>query len=184
MSEYFNKLRKYNYWEGETIRIGFRRDGYLEKMVSYTGNSLIKVLTGQRRTGKSYLLRQMIEKLIASGINPINICYFNKEIIEFDGVDDFQALHDLITEYRTHFQPLGRVYLFLDEIQLIDGWEKLVNSYSQDYVEAFEIFLTGSNSVMFSGELATLLSGRYVTIEVSPLRNIVNSKTRKKPNCH
>lgn len=168
MSEYFNELRKYNFWSGEAVRVGFRREFYPSKIDGYIGNSLIKVLVGQRRAGKSYLLRQIIEKLIISGVSPVNIFYFNKEMIEFEEIDDFQALHRLILDYRSIMQPSGRVFLFLDEIQLVDGWEKLVNSYSQDYTEEYEIFLTGSNSVMFSGELATLLSGRYVTFEVFP----------------
>ncbi len=168
MSEYFDKLRKYNFWNGESVRVGTRRDFYLSKIEGYTGNSLVKVLVGQRRAGKSYLLRQIIDKLIVSGTDSANIFYLNKEMIEFDEIDNFQALHQLILDYRNIMQPSGRVYLFLDEIQMVEGWEKLVNSFSQDYTEAYEIFLTGSNSAMFSGELATLLSGRYITIEIFP----------------
>ena len=71
--------------------------------------------------------------------------------------------------YKERVKPQGKVYLFIDEIQNIEGWERLVNSYSQDYVDEYELFISGSNSKMLSGELATLLSGRYVNFEILPL---------------
>ena len=168
MSDLFKELKKYNYWDGQKIDHGFRRGFYLEKLLGYLDNRLVKVLVGQRRSGKSYILRQIIDRLITRGINRKNIFYFNKELVEFEGVDDYKKLHSLLDAYRKEYKPKGKVYLFFDEIQEIEKWEKLVNSLSQNYKEQYEIFITGSNSNMLSGELATYLSGRYVSFEILP----------------
>ncbi len=169
MSEIFNLLRKNNYWnKREKFDFGFPRDFYLDKLEKYLGNNLIKVLIGQRRSGKSYIMRQMISRLIKKKVNPKNIFYFNKELIEFDEIDSHKKLYNLIKLYLKEVKPKGKIYLFLDEIQEIDKWEKLVNSFSQNYKKPYEVFLTGSNSNMLSGEIATYLSGRYITFEILP----------------
>ncbi len=168
MDEYFKTLKKYNDWENGAFDLGFHRESYTQKLLEYTNNKLIKVLVGQRRTGKSYILRQIAHQLIKSGVSPKNIVYINREFIEFDFLKDYTQLNQLIEHYKNTIQPDGRVYLFIDEIQNIDGWERFVNSKAQDFTENIEIFITGSNSRMLSGELATLLSGRYVNFEILP----------------
>jgi len=168
MSELFGALRKYNSWSGEAIKTGYKRTSYLSKWNKLVGTPLVKVMTGQRRCGKSYLMRQIMDMLISQGINPMNICYINKEFFEFDRIDTDAGLHGLILEYKQALNPEGRVYFFLDEIQSVKGWEKVVNSLSQNTVEETEIYITGSNSTLLSGELATLLSGRYVSFQVFP----------------
>jgi predicted AAA+ superfamily ATPase len=129
---------------------------------------LIKVIVGQRRTGKSYLLRQIANHIIQSGVSPKNVFYLNKEFIEFDEIRDYKDLDKLIKFYVDKIKPKGKVYLFIDEIQNIEHWEKLVNSYSQNFVNQYELFISGSNSKMLSGELSTLLSGRYIDFEILP----------------
>lgn len=168
MDEILKKLEKYNYWRKQAIKTGFTRKYYLLKIKKYTNNSLVKVLLGQRRTGKSYLLRQIISALIKEGIDPKNTFYFNKELVEFDDIKTHKQLFDLINSYKKNFKVKGKIYLFLDEIQEIDQWEKTINSLSQNHKEEYEIFITGSNSKMLSSELATHLSGRYVSFEISP----------------
>lgn len=168
MEEYFSALKKYNFWDGNFPPLGYYRKVYTNKIFAFTGNKLIKVLVGQRRTGKSYILRQIAHRLVAEGVNPENIFYINNEFTDFDFVRDFRDLEMLIKVYRERINPKGKVWLFLDEVQNIVGWEKLVNSLSQDFVENHEIFLSGSNSKMLSMELATLLSGRYVKFEIFP----------------
>ncbi len=168
MDETLKKLEKYNYWHKQAIKTGFIRKFYLSKIKKYTGNSLIKVLLGQRRVGKSYVLRQIIDALIKQGVNPKNTFYFNKELVEFDEIKTHKQLFDLIALYKKNLKVKGKIYLLLDEIQEIDQWEKTVNSLSQNHKEEYEIFITGSNSKMLSSELATHLSGRYVTFEISP----------------
>jgi len=168
MNDKFTSLKKYNFWSDEVPELGFLRKYYIDKIFQYAGNKLIKVLVGQRRAGKSYILRQIAYKLIEDGIDPKNIFYINKEFTEFDFVKDYNDLEALLNTYRKVLAPEGKIFLFIDEIQNIGGWERFVNSHAQDFAEQSEIFISGSNSKMLSGELATLLSGRYVSIEIHP----------------
>jgi len=180
MEEYFATLDKYNFWNGHVPELGFSRKEYTDKIVDYTGNKLVKVLVGQRRTGKSYILRQIANRLIESGVNPQNIFYINKEFTEFDFLTDYKDLESLLKQYKDRLKPEGKVWLFIDEIQNILGWEHFVNSHSQNFVESYEIFISGSNSKMLSGELATLLSGRYVEFEIFPFSFIEYTGITKK----
>jgi len=168
MEEKFDVIRKYNFWDEKNLELGYYRTDYSDRILAYTGNRLVKVLVGQRRTGKSYILRQLIDKLIKKGISRNNILYINKEYTDFDFITDNTDLDNFVKFYKKHLNVSGKVFLFIDEIQNIAGWEHVVNSYSQDFMDEYEIFITGSNSKMLSGELATLLSGRYVSFEVFP----------------
>ncbi len=168
MEENFALLAKYNFWNGNVPELGFIRVGYTDKIFDYIGNRLVKVLVGQRRAGKSYILRQIAYRLVQDGINPQNIFYINKEFTDFDCVKDYHDLEILLKQYKEALKPVGKVWLFIDEIQNVTGWEHFVNSYSQNFADNYEIFISGSNSKMLSGELATLLSGRYVNFEIFP----------------
>lgn len=169
MDERFEILKKYNFWGENKIPVGYFRSEYTDKIYSYSGkNRLIKVLVGQRRVGKSYILRQIAMKLIENGVDCKNILFINCELSEFSFIKSDEDLHDLVKLYRSELNPQGRVYIFIDEIQNIKDWERVVNSYSQDYVDEYEVFISGSNSKMLSGELATLLSGRYICFEILP----------------
>jgi predicted AAA+ superfamily ATPase len=168
MEENFSALEKYNFWKGNVPELGYYRKDYTDKIFDYTGNKLVKVLVGQRRTGKSYILRQIAHRLIGGGVDPRNIFYINKEFTDFDFISDYKDLEVLLRLYREKLKSEGKVWLFIDEVQNINGWEHFVNSHSQDFVESYEIFISGSNSKMLSMELATLLSGRYVNFEVFP----------------
>jgi len=182
MEESFNRIRKYNFWNENNPDFGFYRADYADKIFAYTNNRLIKVLVGQRRSGKSYILRQLISKLLNSGVSKNNILYINKEYTDFDFIAHYTDLEDFVNFYKKQLNVSGKVYLFIDEIQNITGWEHLVNSYSQDFVEKYEIFISGSNSKMLSGELATLLSGRYIEFEIFPFSFWENIGILKKEN--
>lgn len=168
MEENYAALEKYNFWNGNVPELGFPRKDYTDKIFDYIGNKLVKVLVGQRRAGKSYILRQIAHRLIEIGINPLNIFYINKEFTVFDFLTEYKELEVLLKQYKERLKPEGKVWLFIDEIQNISDWEHFVNSHSQDFVESYEIFISGSNSKMLSGELATHLSGRYVEFEIFP----------------
>ncbi len=168
MIEIIEKLKKYNFWDKGVTGTGYKREFYLERIKKYLGNKLIKVITGQRRVGKSYLLRQIIEYLIRNEINPKNIFYLNKELVEFEEIRNHSDLNEVIILYKKIYEVTAKVYIFIDEIELIENWEVLVNSLSQNYIDEYEIFITGSNSLLLSGELSTLLSGRYISFEVYP----------------
>lgn len=164
----FESVKKYNFWNKEEIKFGFQRDLYIKNISKCIGNSLIKVLLGQRRSGKSYILRMLINSLTEQGIKRKNILYMNKDIRELDFINDAESLLNIIKEYRKKLNPQGKVFLFLDEIQEIKGWEKAVNSLSQNYVDEYEVFITGSNARLLSTELSTYLAGRYISFEIFP----------------
>jgi predicted AAA+ superfamily ATPase len=168
MKEFYLLFKNYNFWDKNVPKLGYLRQEYLNKIFQYCNNSLVKVLVGQRRSGKSYLLRQIAYKFIQEGVPAKNIFFINKEFIEFDAVKDYKDLDQLIKEYRKKIKPTGKIYLFIDEVQNILQWERLINSYSQNFADSYEIFISGSNSKMLSGELATLLSGRYINFEIFP----------------
>ena len=96
------------------------------------------------------------------------IYYVNKEFADFDFISDYKDLEVLLKLNREKLKPEGKVWLLIDEVQNVIGWEHFVNSQSQDFVESYEIFISGSNSKMLSMELANLQSGRYVNFEVFP----------------
>jgi len=168
MIETFEKLKKYNYWNDECVNVGFLREIYLNRINKYLNNNLIKVVIGQRRTGKSYLLRQIMDQLMQSGVQRENIFYLNKEIVDFDVIKDYSDLKELIDVYKQELDVKGKIYYFFDEIQEIEKWEKIINSISQDYKDEAEVFISGSNSHLLSSELSTFLSGRYIEFEILP----------------
>ena len=169
MNEKIETVKRYNLWFGNTIDCGFPRPLYTTSIDQYLGSKVVKVLTGQRRVGKSYILRQTAMHLMQHGVSGNNIVFINRELTAFDFIENYQDLDSFIRLYRQELKPEGRIYIFIDEVQDIDGWERVVNSLSQDYTEDYEVFITGSNSKMFSGELSTLLSGRYVEFCIFPL---------------
>ena len=105
---------------------------------------------------------------IRNGVPPQNTLFINRELSDFAFLKIHKDLEELVALYKSELHPQGRIYIFIDEVQLIEEWEKSVNSYSQDYTEEYELFISGSNSRMLSGELATLLSGRYVQFPIYP----------------
>lgn len=184
MKTYLENIKKFNWWNENPLKTGFKRVGYLDSIRNYFGNKLVKVLVGQRRSGKSYVLRQIMELLIQQGVKPENTLYINKEFLEFDFISNYRDLEKLFQVYKKELQPEGKVYLFIDEIQNVKEWERFVNSKSQDFVDESEIYITGSNSRLLSGELATLLSGRYVEFEIFPFSFMEYSEVLKKDTDH
>lgn len=170
MKDFFESIKKYNFWGNSSLDLGFSRKIYIDEILNYAGtkNRLVKVIVGQRRVGKSYVMRQIIQKLIDGGVPSKNTLYINKEFTDFDFLLTYRDLEKLFKYYISVVKPKGCVYIFVDEIQNIDGWEHFVNSKSQDFTGKYEVFVSGSNSKMLSGELATLLSGRYVEFEILP----------------
>jgi len=168
MNELFEKLERCNFWEGGIPDTGLPRPLYVERIGAFMGNRLTKVLMGQRRCGKSFILRQIMAGLAKSGVPWRRMCYLDMERMELADLVNHRQLHELIGEYRKRLRPKGKVYLFLDEIQEIEGWERAVNAYSQDSRQEYEIVLTGSNAHLLSSDLATHLTGRFVPFEIFP----------------
>ena len=174
MKDIFEVLKAINFWDSKPdYNIGFIRQNYLDKITKACGNRLIKVIVGQRRSGKSYIVRQFIQNLIRKkAVNPKNTFYLNKELYDFKSIKTASDLDDLIQLYKQEVKPSGKIYIFIDEVQDIDEWEKIIVSLAQHTVENYEVFITGSNSRLLSGELATHLSGRYLILEVFPFSYI------------
>ena len=136
------------------------RQTYLDKIERYLGKDTIIILTGQRRVGKSYLLRLFRDRISSED----NIIYINKEKKEFDDIKTYTDLNTFIDERRN---PNRKNYILIDEIQDIDGFERSVRSYYEE--PDVEIIITGSNSKMLSSDLSTLIGGRYKEIYVQAL---------------
>ena len=100
MDDKWSALEKYNLWNGNSYKLGLLRTSYINKIHAFVGNKLVKVLVGQRRSGKSYILRQIASGLISDlGVHPNNILYINKEYLEFDFIDNYQELEKLYQLY-------------------------------------------------------------------------------------
>ncbi|RLD53989.1 MAG: hypothetical protein DRJ01_18655, partial [Bacteroidetes bacterium] len=136
---------------------------YLKRLKQLKDQNLIKVITGIRRCGKSTLLEAFKTELLASGIAPKNIIFLNFEERENLHLTDWTTLYDEIIE---KINPKLRYYIFLDEVQLINDFERLVNSlFTKTNID---LYITGSNAYLLSSELATLLTGRYIAINLHP----------------
>lgn len=140
------------------------RPDYVNAINCFIDVPLVKILAGVRRCGKSTILAMMQDEFLKRGIAKENIIFRKYNEIDFDS--NFTA-KDMYVELKSAIQGKGRCYLFLDELQEIDGWEKAVNSLLES--EDVDIYVTGSNSKLMSSEISTYLSGRYVSIPVYTL---------------
>lgn len=139
------------------------RQKYLDQLLAFRDRDLVKVVTGVRRCGKSTLLDMMREHLAREGVSRERLLTFKMESMEFDGLD-YRGLYQLV---RKRTEGIVHPYLFFDELQEIEGWERAINSLHVDL--DCDMYITGSNAYLLSSELATLLSGRYVEVEMLPL---------------
>ena len=146
-----------------SIPITISRDLYIERIKPFIRKGLIKVLSGQRRVGKSYLLFQLVH-FIRSQEPEANIIYINKEDLQFDSIRDAASLNVYVL---SQSRAGVRNYIFIDEVQDIAEFEKALRSLLLD--ENNDIYITGSNASLLSGELATYLSGRYIEFKVYSL---------------
>lgn len=155
------------------------RERYLREIRPFYKQELIKVLIGIRRSGKSVILTQIMNELQADGIDEKHIIYINFEDFDFDEYTDPKKLH---TYVKNKIIDKKKYYIFFDEIQNVNTWEKVVNSLRA--TKNTSIFITGSNSDLLSSDLATHIAGRYVSFKITPftfkevceLLNIVDKK--------
>lgn len=141
-----------------------KRELYMKRIRPFIGSDLIKVMTGIRRCGKSVMLELIKQELIESGVNPIQFISINFEDLSYSHLQTAKSLHDEITNRAKDID--GKVYLFFDEIQEVKDWEKCINSFRVSL--DCDIYITGSNAKLLSGELATYLGGRYVEFVIYP----------------
>lgn len=143
-----------------------KRNEYIKQIVPFIDKDVIKVLTGIRRSGKSVMLKLLMEELKNRGINENQFIYINFENLKYRNLKNYERLYDFILnkvddKYKSY-------YVFLDEIQEVEEWEKCVNSLRVDEELRFDIYITGSNAKLLSGELSTYLAGRYIEFIVYP----------------
>lgn len=136
---------------------------YVDKIMAFTDTPFVKILTGVRRCGKSTILKMIMEKLRQRGVPQERIVSFRFDSMEYEDMTAKQMYEEL----KGRICPQGRTYFFLDEMQEIKGWEKVVNSLQSDY--DVDLYVTGSNSRMMSSEIATYLTGRYVAFRIYTL---------------
>lgn len=143
----------------------YKRNLYMKQIAPFLGKPVVKVITGMRRAGKSCLVRMLIDKLVADGVRRGQIVYIDKESYAFDAI---RTYHDLAAHVQAERSKGGGFcHVFIDEIQEIEEWERIVADWSGR--RDMDVVITGSNARMLSGELATLLAGRFVEIQVFPL---------------
>ena len=141
-----------------------KREMYMSRIRPFIGSELIKVMTGIRRCGKSVMLELVKEELLSSGVGRENFISINFEDMRYGHLLTAQALHDHVLTQAQQVQ--GKVYLFFDEIQEVKDWERCINSFRVEM--DCDIYITGSNAKLLSGELATYLGGRYVEFVIYP----------------
>lgn len=151
--------------EFENISELYPREKYLAKIRGfYHECEIIKVLSGVRRCGKSSIMNLIMDELSKDGVSKDNILYFNLDKKPYENIKTPEELDELISKYSI---TEGKKYLFIDEVQNVTGFEKVINAWREE--RNYSIFITGSNSYLLSGELATKLTGRYIEFNILPL---------------
>ena len=141
-----------------------KRERYMGRIRPFINGNLVKVLTGMRRSGKSVMLQLIQQEILQTGVGSNQILTYNFEKMDYASLRTAEALHQAVLSASEGIS--GKIYLFFDEIQEVDGWEKAVNSFRVSL--DCDIYITGSNANLLSGELATYLAGRYVEFIVYP----------------
>ena len=157
-----------------------KRESYMRRIRPFIDRDLIKVLTGIRRSGKSVMLELIQEELIERGVSSSQFIRFNFEDLSNSHLCTAQALHE---EIGSRIEKMdGKAYIFLDEIQEVKQWEKCVNSLNVKY--DCDIYITGSNAKLLSGDLATYLTGRYIAFTITPFSfaEFIDSYRQSKPD--
>mgnify|MGYP003437793854 FL=1 len=142
----------------------FERPEYLNQLIKFKDTDFIKVITGVRRSGKSVLLMLFQEHLIKEGVPDDHIIYMNFESFEYQTITTEEKFREKLNELLP--KDTKKIYLLFDEIQVVEGWQRVINGIRVSFDS--DIVITGSNANMLSGELATLLSGRYIEIPIYP----------------
>ena len=140
------------------------RELYMEKVINFIDKDVIKVITGMRRCGKSYLFKLIIRELKKRGIDESDILLVDLELPKYNSIKTREQLDEIVLKFMDGSD--NKVYLLFDEIQNVADWEISINSYYK--LDNADIYITGSNSKLMSKEFATLLTGRYVNIEMYP----------------
>lgn len=140
------------------------RQSYLEQLIQNKDVDLVKIVTGIRRCGKSSILDLFHQYLIDDGVSEDNIIHMNLESLKYRNLTDYLSFYDYVSERIVKDE---RTYLIFDELQMVEHWEKAIESFRLDF--DVDIYITGSNAYLLSTEFSTILSGRYIEIKILPL---------------
>lgn len=140
------------------------RPEYMKQLIQHRDTDLVKIVTGIRRCGKSSLLEIFHQYLLSDGVSASNIIHMNMESLKYRELSDYVSFYNYVS---TQISQNGKMYLIFDELQVVEHWEKAIESFRLDF--DVDIYITGSNAYLLSGEFSTLLSGRYVEISMLPL---------------
>lgn len=176
------KLLKKQKFYGIIRKSMVERKKYLEKLELFKDKKIIKIITGIRRCGKSTLLRQFSDKLKQNGVQENQIIFINLESAKYDDITEYHKLYELVeSKIQQNSNSSDKIhYVFIDEIQNVENFEKAVNSLTVDF--NIDLYLTGSNAKMLSSEIATILSGRYIEIKMQPFSFCEYLECRKTEN--
>lgn len=164
-NEIIKILEDWNFWKKD-LDIGIGRSYYLNKLKNLLAANQVIVITGARRSGKSYIMRQLANNLFSGGVNKKDVLIVNFEDPRFTRLDA-RALQEIYEVYLEFLAPGEKPYLFLDEIQEVAGWERWVRMMHE--LNKAKIIISGSNAKLLSKELSTLLTGRHIDLTVFPL---------------
>ena len=160
-------LKKENFWEHEPDT-GIERSLYLQKLQQYIPRKEIIVLKGIRRCGKSTIMKQLMKRLIKQSVSKEQLLYINLESYELRNSHSIELFEKILDVYKQHINLNKKIYFFIDEIQVIQQWERFLRTI-YDRNEDIKFIVSGSNASLLSKELSTLLTGRNITLEIKPL---------------
>ncbi len=164
-NEVIKILADWNFWDKD-LETGIDRDSYINRLINLLATEFIVVITGARRSGKSFLMRQVAKRLINSGVHKNEILIINFEDPRFTKLDT-KLLQEIYEVYLEFFNPKRKPYIFLDEIQEVEAWEKWVRTTRE--LQKAHIIISGSNAKLLSRELSSLLTGMHLDLTVYPL---------------
>lgn len=167
MEDIIEILNKWNPWEKD-IDAGIERKRYLKRIFPYLERKEVIILKGIRRSGKSTIVKQLITKLIKTGISKKQILYLNLEEYGFANNLNIQLFDSILEAYKKYSKNKKKIYFFIDEIQKIPSWEKWIRT-KYDLNENIKFIITGSSASLLSKELSTLLTGRNISFTIMPL---------------
>ena len=164
-AEILEILDDWNFWTKKK-ETGIRRDSYIQKLVKLHDTNQVIAIMGVRRSGKSTIMLQWLEHMIEGGVDPKNTLYINFEDVRFREFS-LGLLNKIYDIYLEVAQPTSRHYIFLDEVHKIDGWERFARTMHE--LKKADVFVSGSNAKLMSGDLSAVLTGRHLDLEVFPL---------------
>ena len=164
-NELFSILNDWNFWRHE-LETGVARKTYIDRFKDLSTSNQVITVTGPRRAGKSYLMRQMGLELMSKGVKKDNLLYVNFEDPRFTSLDT-QLMDQIFSTYKEFLTPQGEVTVLMDEVQEVEGWEKWIRMMHE--LKKAKLIISGSNAKLLSRELGTLLTGRHLDLSVFPL---------------